>query len=169
MAFPLPALILLAQAPAPAPKPAEPPRAALTAAEAGSVEAIMTSLYGFISGPAGQKRDVAKVRALFHPDCRFIVTGNGPKGPGFRVFTVEQFLERAVPQWEQGFYEQEAHRDVQRWGNMAAVWTRYESRHEAAGAPFMRGINSLQLQWDGARWWVMSIQFQNEDEAAKLP
>jgi len=28
--------------------------------------------------------------------------------------------------------------------------------------PFTRGINSIQLFYDGARWWIMSICWQQE-------
>ncbi len=144
-------------------------RAALTAAEAGSIDALVKSLYGFISGPPG-KRDVRKIRALFHRECRFTITGNKPDGtPGFRNLSVEDFLQRAVPGWELGFTEREVKRDLQQWGNMASVWTRYEATGPAVKEGVMRGINNLQLQFDGTRWWVMAIHFQNEDAKAKLP
>ena len=145
-------------------------RAELGAAEAGTVDALMKNLYGYISGPAGQKRDVPKIRALFHPECRFVITGNHPeKGAIVRTFSVEEFLQRAVPNWEKGFFEQETKRETRAWGNMASIWTTYQSRHAADGEVVMRGINNLQLQWDGKRWWVMNIQFQNEDAGTKLP
>lgn len=144
-------------------------RATLTVAEAGTVDALVKNLYAFISGPAG-KRDVAKIRALFHRDCRFTITGIKPDGsPGFRNMSVEDFLQRAVPSWEKGFIEHEAKRDVQQWGNMASVWTRYETSFGEGMKEHMRGINNLQLQFDGTRWWVMAIHFQNEDAKTKLP
>jgi hypothetical protein len=148
------------------PLPAFAPKdlAPLAPAEAGSLDAFIGSLYGFISGPAGQKRDAAKIRALFHPDCRFFISGNAPgKGPVLRALSVEEFLARALPSWELGFFEQERARKVERWGNMAQVWTTYETRKTAEGPVFMQGINSLQMQWDGARWWVLSLHFQNAD------
>jgi hypothetical protein len=145
-------------------------RAELGAEEAGTLDLLMKNLYGFISGPAGQKRDAAKIRGLFHPDCRFTVTGNKPgQGATFRSLSLDAFMERAMPSWEKGFFEQETQREVKAWGNMASVWTTYESRLEKDGPVVMRGINSLQLQWDGKRWWVMAIQFQNADENTKLP
>lgn len=144
-------------------------RAPLTAAEAGTIDALVKSLYGFISGPAG-KRDVPKIRSLFHRECRFTITGNKPDGtPVVRSFGVEEFLQRVVPNWEKGFVEEETRRDTAQWGNMAGVWTRYEARFGPEMKETMRGINSLQLQFDGTRWWVMALQFQNEDAKTKLP
>ncbi|HJV23554.1 MAG TPA: hypothetical protein VJ570_12700, partial [Holophagaceae bacterium] len=144
-------------------------RARLGAAEAGTLDLLVKNLYAFISGPAGP-RDVKKIRALFHKECRFTITGNKPDGtPGMRSFSVEEFLQRAVPGWEKGFIEHETKRDVQQWGNMAAIWTRYETSFGEGMKEHMRGINSLQLQFDGTRWWVMAIHFQNEDAKTKLP
>ena len=145
------------------------PRAPLGAADAGTIDALVKSLYAFISGPAG-KRDAAKIRALFHPDCRITITGHKPDGtPGIRTFDVEALLARALPNWEKGFVEQEVKREVQQWGHMASVWTRYEAHHGEGMKEVLRGINSLQLQFDGSRWWVMALQFQNEDGRTKLP
>jgi len=45
---------------------------------------------------------------------------------------------------------------------MAQVFSTYESRHEKDGAPFARGINSIQLLWDGGRWWVATILWDSE-------
>ncbi len=145
------------------------PRATLGKEEAGTIDSLMKNLYGFISGPAGP-RDVAKIRALFHPECRFTISAHKADGSSVhRNLSVEEFLQRAVPNWEKGFIEQEAKRDVVQWGNMAGVWTRYETTFGEGMKEHMRGINSLQLQFDGARWWVMGLQFQNEDAQFKLP
>ena len=36
-------------------------------------------------------------------------------------------------------------------------------------APFMRGINSIQLFNDGSRWWVISVYWQAETPEAPIP
>lgn len=151
------------------PLPGMEPRATLGKAEAGTIDGLVQNLYGWISGPAGP-RDVAKIRALFHPECRFTISGHKPDGsPVARFFSLEEFLQRAVPNWEKGFVEQETKREQQVWGHMAQVWTRYETKRGEGLKETMRGINSLQLQFDGLRWWVVGIQFQNEDAQFKLP
>jgi hypothetical protein len=35
--------------------------------------------------------------------------------------------------------------------------------------PFTRGINSIQLFYDGARWWIMSICWQHESPEHPVP
>ena len=49
-------------------------------AEVASPDAIISSVYGVISGPAGQKRDWDRMRSLFYPDARLIRTA--PKKEG---------------------------------------------------------------------------------------
>ena len=52
--------------------------------------------------------------------------------------------------------------------------------HKSAGNPGRRGgeavlgltyipINNIQLFWDGSRWWVMSILWDNERPGLRLP
>ena len=56
-----------------------------------------------------------------------------------------------------------------RWGDIAHVWSTYESRHAKSDKPFERGINSFQLFNDGKRWWVLNIAWQNEDPEHPIP
>ena len=52
-------------------------------------------------------------------------------------------------------------RRTEQFGNIAHVWSIYESRHnEDDPEPFMRGINSIQLFNDGKRWWIVNIYWQ---------
>jgi hypothetical protein len=169
-----------AQGPAPA-KPQAPPvsslplkelvRAELTAAEAGSPEALAASLYAFISGPAGQKRDLERIRALFHPTARILVSGRHPeRGAFLRMIELEAFLGFAIPQWEQGFFERATGVAVQKLEGLAQVWTPYEIRRKAEGPAEYTGANALQCAFDGKRWWITHLAFQSvATEALQAP
>jgi hypothetical protein len=61
-----------------------------------------------------------------------------------------------------GFFEKPIVNRIQTYGNIAQVFSSYESRHAAGDAPFARGINSIQLLNDGRRWWVVSILWDSE-------
>ena len=63
---------------------------------------------------------------------------------------------------KEGFYESEIHRVTQRFGNMAHVFSTYESRLKADGPVIARGINSVQLFYDGTRWWIASCVWDDE-------
>lgn len=138
-------------------------RARLGPAEAGTPEALAGSLYAFLSGPKDQKRDIERIRALFHPSARLIWSGTHPKeGAFFRMIELEAFLAFAIPQWEQGFFEDGTSMAVQRWEGLAQVWTPYTIRKAKEGPVAFRGVNALQCAWDGKRWWITHLAFQNQ-------
>lgn len=166
-----------AQTPAPTPAPqtvpAQTPAAppAANPADVATMDSTIAALYDVISGPAG-KRDWDRFRSLFVPGARLIPTGPRPTGEvGARVLTVEDYVERAGARFEkEGFFEREVARRTETFGNIAHLFSTYESRHAKDDAkPFQRGINSMQLMNDGKRWWVVTIFWQGEDEKHPLP
>ena len=70
---------------------------------------------------------------------------------------------------QHGFFESPIVSRVQTFGNVAQVFCSYESRGAAGEAPFARGINSIQLAYDGKRWWVVSILWDEERPDNPLP
>lgn len=151
------------------------PAAAQTAkdADVSSLDAIMRSVYDAISGDAGQKRDWDRFRSLFHKDARLIPTGKNPKTGivGARAMTPDEYIKGAEPFFaKEGFYEIEKARRVEIFGNIAHVFSTYESRHASTDKePFARGINSFQLLNDGKRWWVLTIYWQAESPEVPIP
>lgn len=143
--------------------------------DVASIDAIITAAYDVISGPAGQKRDWDRDRSLFYPSARLIPTSPAPgsvDGKGApQILDVEAFIARVEPYFEKnGFYEKEIARKTEQFGNIAHAWSTYESRnHPDDPEPFMRGINSIQLFYDGNRWWIVNIYWQHEDAANPLP
>jgi len=139
--------------------------------DVATMDSTIAALYDVISGPAG-KRDWDRFRSLFIPGARLIPTGRRPTGEvGSRVLNVEDYVQRAGAAFEkEGFYERESARRIEMFGNIAHVFSTYESRHAKDDAkPFQRGINSIQLMNDGKRWWVVTIFWQGEDEKNPLP
>ena len=161
--------------PTPTPKPlvVEPPSIpAANPADVASLDSIIAAVYDVISGPAGKKRDWDRMRSLFMPGARLIPTGPRPGGVyGSRVLTVDEYIERSSGFFEkEGFYEREAARVTEQFGQIAHAFSTYDSRHAPDDAkPFQRGINSIQLMNDGKRWWVVTIFWQGEDEKSPLP
>ena len=153
--------------------PAQPPPTTIAAktTDAATLDSTVAALYDVISGPAG-KRDWDRFRSLFVPGARLIPTGPRPTGEvGSRVLTVDEYVQRAGALFEkEGFFEREASRQVEQFGNIAHIFSTYESRHAKDDAkPFQRGINSIQLMNDGKRWWVVTIFWQGEDEKNPIP
>lgn len=151
--------------PAPVPPAAE--------ADVASPDAILAALYDVISGPAGQERDWDRMRSLFFPGARLIPTGRKREGNGnaARVWTVEEYIERAGPQlMENGFWETEIARTTEQFGAVTHAFSTYESRIGTPDSdPTMRGINSIQLFDDGSRWWVVSVFWDSERPDQPIP
>jgi hypothetical protein len=158
-----------AQTPTPTPPPAAP---AADPKDVATMDAIVAAVYDVISGPAGQKRNWDRFRSLFVTGARLIPTGNSQTGEvGARVLTPEEYMQRSSALLEQnGFFEREIARRVERYGSIAQIFSTYESRHKLEDQkPFARGINSIQLMNDGKRWWIVTIFWQREDEKNPLP
>ncbi len=154
-----------APAPAPAPPPANP-------ADVASPDAIMAATYDVISGPPGQQRDWNRFKSLFVPGARLIPAGPEKDGTlRTRVISPEEYAKFADGYFmKNGFYEREAARKSERYGHIMQIFSTYESRHDAKDPkPFARGINSFQLFYDGKRWWVVTIYWEEETPENPLP
>lgn len=150
-------------APAPAPRPED----------VATLDAIVKALYASISGPAGEARDWNRFRSLFAPGARLIPLArpaNGPVVP--RALTPDDYVERSGPFLEKyGFTEREIARRVDRFGGIAQVFSTYEGKFQAPDAPGTppRGINSIQLAYDGSRWWVVTVFWDSERADNPIP
>ena len=141
-------------------------------ADVASMDAIITAAYDSISGPAGKKRDWNRMRSLFLPGARLIPIDKGKDGIWTaEVLDVEGFIAGSSDFLEKnGFFEREAARRTEQFGHIAHAFSTYESRHKADDPkPFMRGINSIQLMYDGKRWWIVTIYWQHESADDPIP
>ena len=159
---------------APTQTPAAAPQApAADPKDVATMDSIVAAVYDVISGPAGQKRNWDRFRSLFVPGARLIPTGRNPQTGevASRVRTPDEYITRSSPLLEQnGFFEREISRRTEKYGNIAHIFSTYESRHKADDEkPFARGINSIQLMNDGQRWWIVTIFWQGEDDKTPLP
>lgn len=141
-------------------------------ADVASADAIVAAVYDVISGPAGQTRDWNRMRSLFVPGARLIpVSHPGDGKSAVRILSVEDYIARASASMDkQGFFEREIAKRLVRFGQIAHVFSTYESRRNAEDrAPFSRGINSFQLMNDGKRWWVVTIFWEAEGADNPIP
>lgn len=149
-----------------------PPSPPADPADVASIEAIVHALYDVISGAAGEPRDWDRMRSLFAPGARFIPTrGTDATGRSYLFWTIDDWMAGARGLFERtGFFERELHATVEQYGNIAHVFSTYDSKRAASDPePFARGINSIQLWNDGNRWWVMSIFWEGESPGNPIP
>lgn len=148
-----------------------------SSSDVGTYAGTVQALYSVISGPAGAKRDWDRMRGLFAEGAKMIVVARRPGGKpddppmAMRTLTVEDYIRLSGPALEQrGFFEKEVAHRAEAFGNIAHVFSTYESRNKAEDEkPFQRGINSIQLMHDGKRWWIVSVMWQGETDATPLP
>jgi hypothetical protein len=155
--------------------PGGPPAVAVEAVEprpedVGSVDGIMRAFYEVTNVAPGAPRQWGRDRTLYVPWIRFVALGSGATGrPAVTVWTHPEFVAATDPLLEKGFVEREIHRTTRRYGNMVHVDSTYETLI-GTGTPVRgRGVNSLDLYFDGQRWWVASVVWQSEDAAHPIP
>jgi hypothetical protein len=139
-------------------------------ADVNSLDSILRALYDVISGPPGD-RDWNRLRSLCVPEARLTSTvKSATSTTPPRLLTVNDYIQRAGKYFStHGFYEAAIVNRVQEFGNIAQVFSSYESRNAPDEKPFTRGINSIQLFHDGSRWWVLSILWDEESPTHPLP
>ncbi len=135
-------------------------------ADVGTIDGVIAAFYEVISGPAGEPRQWGRDRSLYIPDVRFVFF-NEKREP--QVLTHQQYVDDADAFLRKGFWEKEIHRETARFGDIAHVFTTYESRSTPDGPVTERGVNSLELFWDGGRWWVASVQWDRESADHPIP
>jgi len=136
-----------------------------------SVEEAVSSVYEAISGPAGP-RDWDRLRSLFHPAAKMVTSRRDKEGnTRFVVMTLDEYIKNAGAYFDKnGFFESEVSRKAETFGDMAHVFSTYESRHSRADKkPFARGINSIQLLREDDRWFVLQVLWQSEAGERSIP
>jgi hypothetical protein len=138
-----------------------------------TLDGILHALYDSISGPPERKRDVRRFRSLFAEDARLIrvVPADGDGPARMTVFEPDEYFQAACEYFKQsGFFDREAARRGESFGHVTHVFSTYESRHfEDDPEPFARGVNSIQLFHDGARYWFVNIFWDFERPDNPVP
>jgi hypothetical protein len=139
---------------------------------ADNPQAIVARLYEAISGPAGQERDRERLRSLFIPDARIricLTSETGEESVG--RWSVDEFIAEASQEHARsGLWEQELWSNSHQFGNIAHVFSTYESRLGSEGSLACgRGINSIQLIRKGGWWRIASILFHIEQPQHRIP
>jgi hypothetical protein len=138
--------------------------------DVSTLDGLMRAYYDVVSGPANTPRNVARDLSLHHPDAQMMVPVKDKDGkPMLRKFDVKSFHEWGAPVYENGFYEKEIHRETLSFGRLTHVWSTYETRHSPDGPVVARGINSIQVYFDGTRYWIVAETWDTERDGNAIP
>lgn len=142
--------------------------------DVASPEAVIQAMYETVNRRPGEPFDWARLRTLFRPGATMIPARSQTDGE-FRVLSVEDFIawvdEHTVigGTADQGFQEEEIAQRVERYGDIAQVFSTYQKRFWSASQILGRGINAVQLVRTQGRWWIVSLAWDEETDAGPLP
>lgn len=141
------------------------------AEDVGSIDGIMKAFYEVVSGPAGEPRQWARDRTLYIPGVRFVSMSVDAKNePVAHVVDHQQFVDSSDSTVTgKGFFEWGIHRETKRFGNIVHIFSTYESHITKEGPVIARGVNSIELFWDGKRWWIAGAIWDEERKDNPLP
>ena len=138
-----------------------------------TVNELIQTLYSTISGPLGKDRDWETFRTLFANEARmYIAVPNKDSGTVLRVLTPEQYIERNKTRLaDMGFSETEIHRTTESYGAITHVFSTYESHFTNPNneEETVKGINSIQLFYDGTRYYILTICWDADSKNIPVP
>ena len=135
-----------------------------------TLDDLAAAIYINVSGPYDQDRTC--FRDMFLPDARLSPIGKAKDSSTYapRNLTVEDWITAIAKRAPGNFFEKASVNKIEQYGNLAHIWSTYESRHALNDpTPFARGINSIQAVYDGTRWRVQAILWQAETTDTPIP
>jgi hypothetical protein len=134
-----------------------------------TIDGIIKAFYEVVSGEAGEKRQWERDLSIHNPNAIYSYLDNVNGELKQVTMSLKDFhKETDVMVMETAFYESEINREVRIFGNIAHVWSTYETRLIKNGPVARRGINSIQLFFDNGKWSIVSLIFERE-RAEKIP
>jgi hypothetical protein len=137
----------------------------------------VNAAYDAISRAPGEPSDWDRLRSLHLPDA-VLVPATEQTGGEFRPMSVDEFiawadawLQETAPigsDADHGFIEREVHAVTERYGDIAHVMSTYAAG-AADGQTQITGVNSMQLVFDGQRWWMVSVIWDEIPGAGPIP
>ena len=161
-----------AKAPKQAQKHVEVQTVAARPEDVASIEAIVKASYETISGGVGVPRQWGRDESLFDPNVRFVAVERDPKSGAIvaMITTHQEFVDEADESTvKEGFTERELGHKIERYGNVATVLSSYEGKNASTGKVVTRGVNIFQLYFDGKRWWILSMVWDQENPRESYP
>ena len=137
--------------------------------DTSSIDSIVNAYYEVVSGPEGFIYDADRDTNI-HADGA-LITKVFPDGRFQRHDLSAEQAMISVP-YDQAFFESEVDRRIERYGNIAHVWSEFEMRASPEAEPYSGGFNSISLYFKDNRWWISSWSTQYKDpslEPSKSP
>jgi hypothetical protein len=140
-------------------------------ADVGTIEDIVRVSYEVISGPPGTPRQWRRDSTLYAPGAMFHALREDSAGKvSVYSMTPEEYRRRTDKGFvKNGLIEYEIGTHAERFGNVAQVRSVYAMRRTTDGPVTARGVNYFQLYWDGTRWWITGMVWDDERKDNPIP
>lgn len=140
----------------------------------GTVDGIIHTLYDVISGPVGEDRDWNLFRSLFAENARMYIAVPDKENSGatLQSITPEQYAARNNTRLADiGFNEDELYRITNTYGAGTQIFSTYESHftNKDGEQEITKGINNIQLFFDGDRYYITSIFWDADAKDKEVP
>lgn len=137
----------------------------------GTLDGIIKAYYDVVTVKKGQMPSYERDSSLHVPAAMVGATGRNKEGHIImHTMTLKRYHELSdAGLAKDGFDEHEISRKVEKFGAMYHVWSTYETRNVAGGPIIGRGINSIELYYDGKRFWILGWFYDDERKDNPLP
>ncbi|WP_426668868.1 hypothetical protein ACPPVU_21905 [Mucilaginibacter sp. McL0603] len=136
-----------------------------------TLNGIIKAYYDVVTVKKGGKVSYERDSLIHWPDVSVGSASINKNGKlTFHYMSLKEYHRRSDAYLEKdGFYEKEISRKVENFGSIYHVWSTYESRNEPGGPIIERGINSIELFFDGTRFWILGWFYDGERKDNPIP
>lgn len=139
--------------------------------DVSTLDGIIKAYYANTTVKKGQLPSYKRDSLLHFPGARVGGVTVSEKGKiEMKTMSLKEFHDRYDREMmTTGYEEHEIARKVVKFGAVYHVWSTYETRY-VAGSPLIgRGIDSIQLFYDGIRFWILAWFYDDERKGNPLP
>ena len=125
--------------------------------DVGTLDGIIKAYYDVVTIKKGEKISYERDSLLHIAGVRVGSAGLDAKGQPILFYTSlkEYHRENDAYMEKTGYWEHETSRKVLNIRNIYHVWSAYEAKETPDGRIINQGINSIELYFDGKRFWIL--------------
>ena len=124
--------------------------------DVGTLDGIIKAYYDVVTIKKGEKVSYERDSLLHIAGVRVGSAGIANGQPILHYTTLKEYHRQSDAYMEKnGYYEHETSRKVENIRNIYHVWSSYEAKYIADGKIINQGVNSIELYFDGKRFWIL--------------
>ena len=134
------------------------------------LDSVILEMYDSICFEKGERPDWSRGAAIYSPDARMVRINDAGV---FEFANQDAYRENFEAMIDSGelpsFWEGELWRETRLFGDMAHVFSAYETRRSRGGEFMNRGVNSIQLFRRDGQWRISAMIWRREGRDVKIP